>query len=1081
MLYKVIGPAGSGKTEYLYAKLEEAYRAGRPCIWIAPEQQSVQAEREILERLGDGCNLSVEILNFERLPERIARSYGDLAVTYPDKGALCALLSVLTYENRRSLQEYGESASDESFLEGLFGLFGRLRSERISPERLRAALPNLKGQDARLGRKLSDVSLLYEAYDAYFDETNRDPRDALSVLSDGLESKPFFVGKTVFVDGYYTFTGQEFSLLTELLKQADEVYCSFTYDGRELFSAHEKSAFRLTKQASGQVKEIPVGVYRRSRSGELKHLERYLWEDETPVYPDPIRDVGIVEAEHAFAEAEAVASQVLKWAREGYRYRDITVMARHIDAYAGILDAVFRQNRIPFFFSEKEDLQTKPLCCFVCASLELALTDFALHAVRKYLKSGYSVLSAEECDVLLRYAESWNKRGNAWYDGRDWTNNPDGYLASGLTEEQQADLNAVNQAKRKLYPAWNDLRHALTEKDATGKSLLTALYTHLQAVGAPERFTDAVNACLSRGETEQAAKDSQLWNLLMRVFEHLETLCGEKAMAGKSGLKRMLSLLKLTISQYSLGSIPSSLDSVTVGEAALCRPDRAKAVILMGCNDGVFPASVGNELLFDDAEMILLEGEGVSVAPSRPEKLQAERVWFYQAVASPSEKLLLTYPTGTLAGEELRPSPAVLRIRALLPGVPVSRYTGQGEAALFSAENALSVFGSLPDGAEKERLRSLLAEKGLFVPTDPRAVFEPQARIAYAKDTVRFSPSSVERYRYCPFSYFGNSLLHLKEKKINRFSSVEIGSFLHAVLERFLRLHTENDRFVPPASETELERETEELMNAYFSELSAKADGKRFLHICRNLKKTLLLLLSDLSAEFAQSDFLPVGFEVGIGLPDSMLPALSLPRADGKQVLLCGVIDRVDRYDADGESYIRVVDYKTYGKSFSLSHAQTHGLDEQMLLYLFAYCAAAKEEGMPLRPAGVLYDAAILPFAEATETDTEEQIREKVRQKLTRSGLILEDTEVALAMDRSASGRFVPVRFDADGRIKAGKSTLPAQGFDELQQLLTEQLLASAGSVFDGKMDIQPLRLDADHDACRYCKFRPICRYQTEK
>ena len=79
MLYLVTGPVGSGKTERLYDELEQAYRAGIPCVWIAPEQQSVQAEREILSRLGDGCNLSVEILNFERLPERVARAYGYLA------------------------------------------------------------------------------------------------------------------------------------------------------------------------------------------------------------------------------------------------------------------------------------------------------------------------------------------------------------------------------------------------------------------------------------------------------------------------------------------------------------------------------------------------------------------------------------------------------------------------------------------------------------------------------------------------------------------------------------------------------------------------------------------------------------------------------------------------------------------------------------------------------------------------------------------------------------------------------------------------------------------------------------------
>ena len=62
MLFRVIGPAGSGKTELMYTRLEECYASGKECIWICPEQQTLQYEREILARLGDGCNLSVEIL-----------------------------------------------------------------------------------------------------------------------------------------------------------------------------------------------------------------------------------------------------------------------------------------------------------------------------------------------------------------------------------------------------------------------------------------------------------------------------------------------------------------------------------------------------------------------------------------------------------------------------------------------------------------------------------------------------------------------------------------------------------------------------------------------------------------------------------------------------------------------------------------------------------------------------------------------------------------------------------------------------------------------------------------------------------
>lgn len=1074
MLYLITGPAGSGKTEFLYAELEQAYRAGIPCVWIAPEQQSVQAEREILARLGDGCNLSVEILNFERLPERIARDHGDLAVTYPDRGALCALLSVLAAENKGKLREYASCAEDGDFIDGLFGLFGRLRSERIRPEDLRKAAESGQLESERLTAKVADLALLYGAYDAYFDETRRDPRDALSVLAEQLPEKPFFAGKAVFVDGYYTFTGQEYAVLAQILRQARAVYCSATYDGREIFEGNETCAQRLAKLAGGH-KVIPVGEYRRSEREELRFLEKYLWSDETPAYPEEPRAIRLVKAENLFAEAEAVASEILRLVRAGYRYREITVLARHAEAYAGILDAVLRQNNIPFFFAEKDELLSHPLISFLCASLELVTTDFAPYAVRRYLKSGYAggILSAEACDQLLRYAESWGLRGREWYGDSPWTRNPDGFREGGMTEEQSALLAAVNRSREALLPGWNALLGALRQKPLTGREILRTLYAHLEQAGAAALYVQKVNALLQSGNVEQAEKDSQLWKLLMRIFDRLDELCGEKRMTPK----RMLSLLTLTVRQYSLGSIPSSQDSVTVGEAALLRPDRARAVIVMGCNDGVFPAVVGGDPLFGDAEAVELEGAGLSIVESRLSRLRSERFFFYAAAAAPSEELILTCPTETLSGEQLRESPAVSRIRALFPRLNAVLYIGTGEQALFSAENAAAAFCTLPEGKDRERLRALLAEKGITPPSARAVLSDPEARIAFSSQSLRLSPSGLERYRYCPFSYFGNYLLRLKEKRRNRFASPEIGTFIHKILERFLAQHTVDGRFTPPASAEELERETDALTEQYLSDVmdADHKNNKRFRHTCRNLRKLLLLLFSSLSGEFSGSRFRPAGFEVGIGIGQDALPAFTLPLEGGKTASLCGVIDRVDLYEQDGVQYARVVDYKTYGKGLKLDYARTYGLDEQMLLYLFAYCRAASDGKTTVRPAGVLYNKAVLPFVDAIDGESDENLRKRLEGELERTGVILEDTEIARAMDGTENGDYLPARFKG-GRLVPGKGTLPAEAFDALGELLEEQLRDTASQIFGGNMDVRPLEIDRDHRACTFCGMRSACR-----
>ena len=90
--------------------------------------------------------------------------------------------------------------------------------------------------------------------------------------------------------------------------------------------------------------------------------------------------------------------------------------------------------------------------------------------------------------------------------------------------------------------------------------------------------------------------------------------------------------------------------------------------------------------------------------------------------------------------------------------------------------------------------------------------------------------------------------------------------------------------------------------------------------------------------------------------------------------------------------------------------------------------------------------------------------------------MILEDTDIARAMDGTEKGTYLPASFDKNGEIKPGKGTLPAEEFASLGELLEQQLLDTAERIFGGNMDVRPLEVDDEHRACTYCKMRPACR-----
>ncbi|MBP5231448.1 MAG: exodeoxyribonuclease V subunit gamma, partial [Clostridia bacterium] len=652
MLYRVFGPAGSGKTQHLYSVLAETFRRGEPCVWITPEPQSFQTEREILKRLGNESSGLVEVMTFGEMPDRVARVYGGASVNYLDRGAVIALLSVLASRHREDLREYAASAEDPGFLTGLLQLFKRLRSAMITPDRLEEAVSggNWDGR-SRLKGKLKDVSVLFRAYDAFFDERTQDARNRLTHLAARLPSCPYFKGKTVFLDGFYRFQEQELAVLKGILSQAKAVWCGFSGEGeedartgkeRDVFSGIRQTADKLSRLA-GETRDVRMPGYVRSLDPALAFLEKNLWADGRDTFEGNADRIRLIRAGNAFDESNAVASGIMELVRNGKRFRDIAVFVRNPQAYAGVLDAVFRASGIPYFFSGKEDIMTNPLIAFVCSSLEMLSTRFSLSSVRKYLKTGYTGLTMDESDLLLRYAESWSIHGSAWTSEKPWTRNPDGYRSGPMTEEQQSTLDAVNEARTffrcsmteplSRLPSWNG--------EYPADDILETVYRHLEDCGAATHFVDRVNRMLEAKEEENARRESQIWEILVTILDRLHDICGRERMT----IARLLTLFRLTAEQYDVSTIPSGADCVTVGDPASMRPDDAKAVFLMGCNEGVFPASCGQDGLFDEGETARLCELDLPVSDPMDARMTAERFYFYSAATTPSETLFLSYPS----------------------------------------------------------------------------------------------------------------------------------------------------------------------------------------------------------------------------------------------------------------------------------------------------------------------------------------------------------------------------------------------------------------------------------------------------
>ena len=322
------------------------------------------------------------------------------------------------------------------------------------------------------------------------------------------------------------------------------------------------------------------------------------------------------------------------------------------------------------------------------------------------------------------------------------------------------------------------------------------------------------------------------------------------------------------------------------------------------------------------------------------------------------------------------------------------------------------------------------------------------------------------------------------------FNANDIGSFVNYVLEQLIKYAIPDDPALPPITDEEIDARTDIAVTEYVERICPPTliDSKRLAHLYDRLKSLSAMLIKNTVKEFSASSFRPAFYELHTNGKDGNPEPLTFTLEDGFKISFSGYVDRVDLYKKDGKVYVRVVDYKTGVKDFSVEDV-AHGVNLQMLLYLYTLCrndsksfktAIGVSEGDQPLPAGVVYLSARVPTIEADDYESTESILEQAEDKLKRSGLVLNDENILLAMNESLDTRFLAgLKKNKDGTI-SGKSLTSSEGFDYIFEELSDTVKRIATELHGGNADVAPLCYK-DSDPCRYCNAKPICRRVKEQ
>ena len=1077
VLRLILGKAGTGKTtavmEEIRALVEQ--RIGGTLL-LVPEQYSHEAERELCRRCGDSLSRYAEVFSFSGLARRVLATHGGAALPYLDKGGrlLCMALAVSGVGTR--LKVYGGARRRAELPGQLLAAIDEIKTAGVSAAELLSAAERCGGA---LADKLRDLALVDEGYEAVVANGHADPLDRMTRLAEKLPESGFGPDNHIYIDGFIDFTHQELAVMEALLRQRCELTVCLTVDAlhgeNAVFSLSRRAARLLLRMAEdcGVPAEQVLRAESKKGSEALRFFAEHVFSYAPAGFEGETRDIELWRADSVRSECEFAAARALELVRGGSRWRDIAIAVRGFEDYRAVLESSFRHYGVPLFLTRRSELLAKPLPALIACAYELLDGGWDVDTLIDYLHTGLTGLTTEECDALENYVFKWQLRAPAWERRGDWRQHPDGYGVPE-SEESRARLARINTLRRRIAePLLHFKESARLAATAAGQA--AALNDYFEELKLPSLLEQRAAELWDDGRETLAQEYRQLWELTVSALEQAAAILGDTAM-DREGFGRLFTLM---LGQYDIGSIPVALDRVSAGDFDRMRRRSIRHLIVLGAADDRLPMNDEQGGLLSGEERRELLSLGIDLGGAGENELWREFSLMYNVLTLPSETLTLTCPLVNAEGAEQRPAFLFNRAKVLFhlevgtvqPGL--CRLSAPGPVLTLAAEDA---HGSTPQtaaaAATVERLWPERAARLREAARLERGSLRRESVEALYGKKLHLSASRIDSFSSCRFAYFCRYGLKAEPYKPSGFEPPEIGSFLHAVLEHTAKEVRARGGFRAVSDEALRGIVSACVADYVHSELGDMQEkSERFIYLFRRLENDAQQIVADMAEELRRSDFEPLDFELDFA-HTSDLPPVELGEGES-QMRLTGIADRVDGWLHEGKLYLRVVDYKTGKKTFSLQDVW-YGMGLQMLLYLFALEEGGEARyGAPVEPAGIMYIPARNTIL-SLQTDDAADAAKKRADALRRSGLVCGDEELIEAWERGEDKRFIPIKISR-GKVAGGVAD--AEELSLLSRHIRRTLGEMAWELHRGSIEADPYYRSEEQQACKNCDFLAVCHF----
>ncbi len=1105
------GSAGSGKTHCMYNEIirQSLAHPQQNYLLLVPEQFTMASQAEITRRHPDHVIMNVDVLSFNRLAYRVFDELGIQTATILEDTGKNLLLRQVAAEHEDELGHLRGLLRRPGYIDEMKSLLTEFMQYRITPDDV-AQMNETPGISPSFAMRQADILVMYRGFLQAMEGRFITAEDLLAMLAEHIPQSRYAKNLTVFCDGFTGFTPLQMDVMEQLLSLAREVTVAVTLDPAEdaFLSRGEQELFAMSKTMIRRLSEAakrcgcpvmdPVridgcheeaGVLMDGRflqGGKLSFLEQNLFRDRGAVYTGEAADeIRLCRLRSLRSELAFAAASVRDLVRtKGYRWRQIAVVCPDLASYGSYAEEIFDEYGIPLFCDRKAEVLYHPLTELVRSAFGLIAQGFSYESVLGFLRCGLTGFEPRQIDRFDNYIYAAGIRG--W---RAYTRTFE-RLPQGMTPEDVARADTFRAGFADLLSAFVSA--------CQGKQPVhvfsDALRDLLVSCKAEEQLKEMAARKDAQGRETDAAVCRQIYGRMTELLEKTDTLLSEEVMDAAE----YLSLLESGMAAMDIGSIPASADTVILGDLERTRLEGIRALFLLGAGNNAIPAVTRSGGFLTQAERQALKDADWELAPTDREKSFMQRFYLYLTLTRPSDLLVVTYPSADGEGKEVAPSYLIHTLQNMFDGLQVE-YPETADPLLFlsAEEPALdSLAARMREAAEGEPVSGLLT--ALYAQATPeqksrllaaaRSESAPEGIGPFASggSPLASSVSRLEQFAACPYAYFLDYELKLRERKEYALEAPDLGNVYHAALYNYAEELKARNLPWNVLSQEESEAIADRALSAAIEKevpyLAHEDAGLSFA--MKRVRATLDRTFWALTEQVRRSSFEPQAFELSFGSEAPMRVELE----GGHSMRFSGKVDRMDVWEGPDATYLKIMDYKSSSHKLDYT-AVYYGRQLQLPLYMNAATElmAARNPGRDVRPAGLLYyhiaDPILSVSADQAGTDHKGDILRQLRPE----GLINGRPEILRAMDAELMDNadegitgvpsdVIRVTLKKDGTPDAHSRVASEEELQLLQRFVRRKLIAAGNEIVSGRRPARPYR-QKKKNGCEYCDYRAVCGF----